>query len=261
MGNQQTRQRVLASRGGSGTALPMNGSVPIFTPGPSTDIGRMTSSVANDSGEKDDCIPVVFTWTHGGQNVFLAASFNGWKDQIPMVRSGQEFSVVQELPRGVHQYKFIVDDQWRFSPDQPRMQDSQGNMNNVLDISTYQKFQVTVDEKDAPGKFGQMIPDPNDYTLDAPAVPMVLSKSTFSAIPTRLLPGQGPMNIPIHCLCDHIYLRERSDDAPLVAAVTHRYGQKYSTTVYVARSHFGESDERVDLDGAPNPLKAAIRRA
>ena len=35
-----------------------------------------------------------------GQNVFLAASFNGWKDQIPMVRSGQEFSVVQELPRG-----------------------------------------------------------------------------------------------------------------------------------------------------------------
>ena len=83
------------------------------------------------------------------------------------------------------------------------------------------------------------------------------------------------MNIPIHCLCDHIYLRERSDDAPLVvsrllagrkggscgfwirgfsgfvcaqgcyptwgrwvvfdfaseAAVTHRYGQKYSTTV------------------------------
>lgn len=262
MGNQQARQRVaLASRGGSGTALPMNGSLAtMFTPGPAPDIGRMTTSIVNDSGEKDDCIPVVFTWTHGGQNVFLAASFNGWKDQIPMVRSGQEFSVVQELPRGVHQYKFIVDDQWRFSPDQPRMQDSQGNLNNVLDISTYQKFQVSTDEKDAPGKFGQMIPDPNDYTLDAPVVPMVLSKSTFSAIPTRLLPGQGPMNIPIHCLCDHIYLRERSDDAPLVAAVTHRYGQKYSTTVYVARSNFGESDDRVDPDG-PNPLKAAIRRA
>ena len=26
------------------------------------------------------------------------------------------------------------------------------------------------------------------------------------------------MNIPIHCLCDHIYLRERSDDAPLVVS-------------------------------------------
>ena len=96
-----------------------------------------------------------------------------------------------------------------------------------------------------------------DYTLDAPVVPMVLSKSTFSAIPSRLMPGQGPMNIPIHCLCDHIYLRERAEDAPLVVAVTHRYGQKYSTTVYVARSSF--DSEKVPE--GPNPLKAAIRRS
>ncbi|CAE7374429.1 KINB2 [Symbiodinium pilosum] len=218
----------------------------------------MTSSVTVDS-EKDDRIPVVFTWTHGGQNVFLAASFNGWRDQIPMVRSGQEFSVVQELPRGVHQYKFIVDDQWRFAPDQPRMQDSQGNMNNVLDISAYQRFQVSLlEEKEAPLKFGQLIPDPNDYTLDAPVVPMVLGKSTYAAIPTRLAPGQGPMNIPTHCLCDHIYLREHSDDAPFVVSVTHRYGQKYSTTVYVARSSFGDSER--SLPTGFNPLKAAIRR-
>ncbi|CAJ1369203.1 unnamed protein product [Effrenium voratum] len=215
MGNQQARQRVLASRGGSGTALPMNGS-PIFTaavaaPDPA-------ASVVVES-EQDDRIPVVFTWTHGGQNVFLAASFNQWKDQIPMVRSGQEFSVVQELPRGVHQYKFIVDDQWRFAPDQPRMQDSQGNMNNVLDISTYQRFQVSqVEDKDV-SKFGQMISDPNDYTLDAPVVPMVLSKSTFAAIPTRLAPGQL-MNIPTHCLCDHVYFRERED--ALVARVAQK---------------------------------------
>ena len=28
--------------------------------------------------------------------------------------------VNQRAAAGVHQYKFIVDDQWRFSPDQPR---------------------------------------------------------------------------------------------------------------------------------------------
>ncbi|CAK9116900.1 unnamed protein product [Durusdinium trenchii] len=253
MGNQQAR-KVLASRG-SGSTLPMNGSLGPHVGAQSGPSEQQSTSVLTDS-EKDDCIPVVFTWTHGGQNVFLAASFNGWKDQIPMVRSGQEFSVVQELPRGVHQYKFIVDDQWRFSPDQPRMQDSSGNMNNVLDISTYQKFQIT-DDKETPGKFGQQIPDPNDYTLDAPVVPMVLSKSIFSAIPTRLMPGQGPMNIPIHCLCDHIYLKDRSEDAPLVVSVTHRYGQKYSTTVYVARNSFcGTATE----PNGPNFLKAAVRR-
>jgi len=254
MGNQQVRQRALASRG-SGVALP---SAPLPAP---SQTGDAALTIADS--EKDDRIPVVFTWTHGGQNVFLAASFNGWRDQIPMVRSGQEFSVVHEPPRGVHQYKFIVDDQWRFAPDQPRMQDSQGNMNNVLDISAYQRFQVSLEEKEAPAKYGQMIPDPNDYTLDAPVVPMVLGKSTYAAIPTRLAPGQGPMNIPTHCLCDHIYLRERSDDAPFVVAVTHRYGQKYSTTVYVARSGFGDSERALQTTAGPagfNPLKAAIRR-
>ncbi|CAE7444885.1 KINB2 [Symbiodinium natans] len=161
MGNQQGRQRTLASRGPSGVALP-SGTAFVPQGGPSPE---MTSTVDVDSVQ-DDRIPVVFTWTHGGQNVFLAASFNGWRDQIPMVRSGQEFSVVQELPRGVHQYKFIVDDQWRFAPDQPRMQDSQGNMNNVLDISAYQRFQVSLEEKEAPMKFGQMIPDPNAPLTD-----------------------------------------------------------------------------------------------
>ena len=76
----------------------------------------------------------------------------------------------------------------------------------------------------------------------------------------RLSLWRGRMNIPTHCLCDHIYLRERSDDAPFVAsqlqaqswtqltergcevAVTHRYGQKYSTTAMgltAGRQDFG----------------------
>jgi len=84
----------------------------------------------------------MFTWNHGGQQVFLAASFNGWREQIPMVRSGNEFHVVQELPRGVHQYKFIVDDHWRFAPDQPKTQDSDGNMNNILDVANYQRWRL-----------------------------------------------------------------------------------------------------------------------
>ena len=32
------------------------------------------------------------------------------------------------FPAGVHQYKFIVDDQWRFAPDQPSRFLSQDNM-------------------------------------------------------------------------------------------------------------------------------------
>ncbi|CAE8731697.1 unnamed protein product [Polarella glacialis] len=262
MGNAQARQRALASRGGSGTMLPMTGPPTMMPPGgPLLD----TSATTQAGVEGDDRIPVVFTWTQGGQIVFLAASFNGWRDQIPMVRSGQEFAVVQDIPRGVHQYKFIVDDHWRFAPDQPKTQDSQGNMNNVLDISNYQRFQVGIyDEKEAPLKFGQMIPDPNDYTLDAPVIPMVLHKSPYAALPPRpQISGSLPLSIPNHSICDHVYLHDRlDDDAPATVVVTHRYGQKYSTTVFAMRSNFGDSTDR--SSAAPpvagfNSLKAAVR--
>lgn len=219
-----------------------------------------TRPVSGEGG--DDRIPVVFTWTAGGNNVCLAASFNGWRDQIPMVRSGQEFSVVQEIPRGVHQYKFIVDSQWRYAQDQPKTQDSQGNMNNVLDITEYQRFQVGMmtEPPEPPRKFGQTIPDPNDYTLDAPVIPQVLSKSAYSALPTRPQSGVQPLSIPNHCLCDHVYLRERSTDGTSTVAVTHRYGQKYSTTVFAMRGSFGDSALSGSLTPVgSNPLRAAVR--
>ena len=35
-----------------------------------------------------------------------------------MHKSGNDFSYVHNLKRGKHAYKFIVDDEWRFAPDQ-----------------------------------------------------------------------------------------------------------------------------------------------
>jgi len=212
---------------------------------------------AGGDGGQDERIPVVFTWNHGGNQVLLAASFNGWQAPIPMVRSGNEFSVVHELPRGVHQYKFIVDDQWRFAGDQPKTTDREGNMNNVLDISNYQKFQASMHDQDT-RTFGQIIPDPNDYTLDAPALPTVLHKSPLCALPNRPeVTGAQPLSIQTHCLCDHIYLQERVDDGvPFTVAVTHRYNQKYSTTVFATRRPCSSSTENL----GHNWLKAAMRQ-
>lgn len=36
-----------------------------------------------------------------------------------------------------HAFKFIVDDEWRFSPDQPIVRDADGNINNYVDLSTF----------------------------------------------------------------------------------------------------------------------------
>jgi 5'-AMP-activated protein kinase regulatory beta subunit len=213
----------------------------------------------------DERISVVFSWTHGGQNVFLAASFNGWREQIPMVRSGNDFQVVHELPRGVHQYKFIVDDQWRFSPDQPKTQDTNGNMNNVCDVSAYQHFQVDVPDEATP-RYSHVIPAPDSYMQDAPAVPTVLGKSAFCAV-EKWSQGLGqPPHIPTHSICDHVYIWQGAVNVkePTQLAVTHRYGKRYSTTVFATNRDHAEaqqgSPDAAVARSSRNLLKGALRR-
>ena len=92
--------------------------------------------------EDEEVVPVMFKWTHGGQRVFLTGTFNDWaKEGIPMVRSGQEFYQILEIPKGVHEYKFLVDGDWKFSHEQPVLQDTSGNVNNVVDIQYYEKYE------------------------------------------------------------------------------------------------------------------------
>jgi hypothetical protein len=43
----------------------------------------------------------------------------------------------QQLPRGLHQYKFIVDGEWRFSPEDPSIPDANGNINNYIDTTNF----------------------------------------------------------------------------------------------------------------------------
>ena len=48
------------------------------------------------------------------------------------------------MPKGIHQYKFIVDGEWRFSPDEPIAHDEHGNINNILntfDENSLESFQ------------------------------------------------------------------------------------------------------------------------
>lgn len=260
-----TQNKAVSSRSGlSGSMLNgPQGSVSSNTgPSSGTGAGNATSVVSN----QDEHVSVVFRWDGGGQNVFLAASFNGWSAQIPMVRSGNEFAVVQVLPRGVHQYKFIVDDQWRFAPDQPKTQDGHGNMNNVCDVSRYQHFAVDTPDEPCP-RFSQQIPDPNSYIQDAPAVPIVLGKSSACAVEQWLGAGAQTPNIPTHSICDHVYLWQGAADAsdPTQIVVTHRYGKKYSTTVFATRSRgmdvsTAPSSEAPVAQKIPNLLKAAVVR-
>lgn len=101
-------------------------------------LAGMSPSLNEDSHEDDeDIVPTVFRWEHGGRNVFLTGTFNNWERQIPMHKSGNDFTYVHNLKRGKHAFKFIVDDEWRFAPDQPTIADVEGHINNFIDVTEF----------------------------------------------------------------------------------------------------------------------------
>ena len=96
--------------------------------------------LASLSAAEDDSVPTVFRWEHGGRNVYITGTFNGWSRQIPMHRSGNDFTYIHNLRRGKHAFKFIVDDEWRFAPDQPTVADIEGRINNFIDVTDFKAY-------------------------------------------------------------------------------------------------------------------------
>ena len=83
-----------------------------------------STPVAQTGPRQSDLVNIVFTWTMGGNEAFLVGSFTKWSERLPMNKiGGNEFTLLKTLERGVHQYKFIVDGNWRFASDQPTMRD------------------------------------------------------------------------------------------------------------------------------------------
>ena len=72
-------------------------------------------------------VPVAINWTQGGNSVEVEGSFDNWQSRQTLHRSGnREFAIVMSLRPGVYQYKFIVDGQWKYAPEQPAMYDEMG---------------------------------------------------------------------------------------------------------------------------------------
>lgn len=42
-------------------------------------------------------VPTVFRWEHGGRQVYITGTFNNWEKQIPMHRSGNDFTYIHSL--------------------------------------------------------------------------------------------------------------------------------------------------------------------
>ena len=86
---------------------------------------------------KTNEIDTMFEWDEGGNVVFVTGSFCDWSKFFLLKKNDEgKYSVTLPLPRGFHQYKFKVDDNWTYSKKQPKYEDN-GNVNNFIDTTDY----------------------------------------------------------------------------------------------------------------------------
>ena len=82
-------------------------------------------------------IETKFEWEGSGKIVYVTGSFCDWKKFYIMTKNTKGiFSLTLSLPRGFHQYKFKVDNDWTYSKIHPQYEDN-GIINNYIDTTNY----------------------------------------------------------------------------------------------------------------------------
>ncbi|CAI4060099.1 Gal83p SKDI_05G0990 [Saccharomyces kudriavzevii IFO 1802] len=95
-------------------------------------------SAREDKKGRAMMFPVDITWQQGGNKVYVTGSFTGWRKMIGLVPvPGQPglMHVKLQLPPGTHRFRFIVDNELRFSDYLPTATDQMGNFVNYMEVS------------------------------------------------------------------------------------------------------------------------------
>ena len=140
---------------------------------------------------------MVFRWEGGGKKVYITGTFNQWKEKIPMHRSGNDFTYIHDLKKEKHAFKFVVDNELRFAPEQPTVANAQGLINNYVDLTGFEK--TFGNEPSALSQMKNIVqdslyeddyaPDPDDpqwYTKEPPQLPPHLRHIILNAV-SRLI--------------------------------------------------------------------------
>ncbi|GMI80092.1 homolog of yeast sucrose nonfermenting 4 [Hibiscus trionum] len=120
--------------------------------------------------------PIQFTWPHGGRSVFISGSFNRWAELVPMSQvegAPNYFQAVCAVSHGCHEYKFLVDGEWRHDERQPHKNGEYGIVN-------------TFDAQPVPAQTPQLQPRldvPNNMDVDTGLVHRVSAVTLNQAMP------------------------------------------------------------------------------
>ena len=99
---------------------------------------------SNISGIKTTKVPVTFEWDGGGNNVYVTGEFCNWKQFFLMKKEENgKFILNLDLPKGKYQYKFKVDEIWKYNEKFPTKTEN-GITNNIIDTSN---FEINIEGK------------------------------------------------------------------------------------------------------------------
>ena len=89
----------------------------------------------------NDIIEYTFIWEEKCNIAKVIGSFNNWKEQLIMTFDPKDnlYKYKLELKRDKYEYKFIIDNSWKFSKYQETRNDGKGNINNFIDLTNYNK--------------------------------------------------------------------------------------------------------------------------
>ena len=102
---------------------------------------------AHTSSNKSNKVPVTFEWDKGGNFVYVTGNFCNWKQDFLMEKnSNGTHSLTLNLNKGLIQYKFKVDNQWKYNEKFPIINDG-GNKNNYIDTTNWEISAGTSEEE------------------------------------------------------------------------------------------------------------------
>ena len=83
----------------------------------------------------DKIVPITFEWAEEESDiVYLTGNFCNWKQFLIMPKNDKKYSLTLPLPRGLHLFRFRINDVWKINKNYPIMNDGE-NENNYVDTS------------------------------------------------------------------------------------------------------------------------------
>ena len=145
----------------------------------------------NQSEQEEQKYPMKFEWKEGGNEVYLTGSFCNWEHQFQMNfnPTSHNYELLLYLPKGLYEFKFIVDNKWRYSSFIPNRIDNNGNNNNYIDNTDHpsekenkkHKRETIPRNSSKIGvvkevEYNRMYPKKGELNEEAPNVPMIYIK-------------------------------------------------------------------------------------